>query len=39
MIPDKNNWAVVRHLVGYQRLEALALAALQQVHDTLPATM
>ncbi len=31
MMPSKKNWAVVRRLVGYQRLQALA--ALQHVHE------
>jgi hypothetical protein len=30
---EQKNWAVVRRLVGYQRLEAPALAALQRVHE------
>ena len=30
---EQKNWAVVRRLVGYQRLEAPALAALERVHD------
>jgi hypothetical protein len=30
---EQKNWAVVRRLVGYQRLEAPALAALGRVHD------
>jgi hypothetical protein len=30
---EQKNWAVVRGLVGYQRLEAPALAALECVHD------
>ena len=33
MVPSKKNWAVVRRLVGYQRLEAPALAALERVHE------
>ena len=32
-MPSKKNWAVVRRLVGYQRLETPALAALERVHD------
>src|SRR6266498_836552 len=32
MMPSKKNWAVVRRLVGYQRLEAPALAALERIH-------
>jgi hypothetical protein len=30
---EQKNWAVVRRLVGYQRLEAPALPALERVHD------
>ena len=30
---EQKNWAVVRRLVGYQRLEAPALAALERVHE------
>ena len=30
---SKKNWAVVRRLVGYQRLEATALPSLERVHD------
>jgi len=30
---EQKNWAVVRRLVGYERLEAPALAALERVHD------
>ena len=30
---EQKNWAVVRRLVGYQRLEAAALSALEHVHD------
>jgi hypothetical protein len=30
---SKKNWAVVRRLVGHQRLEAPALAALERIHD------
>jgi hypothetical protein len=30
---EQKNWAVVRRLVGYQRLEAPALSALERVHD------
>jgi integrase-like protein len=30
---EQKNWAVVRRLVGYQRLEGPALAALGRVHD------
>ena len=30
---EQKNWAVVRRLVGYQRLETPALAALERVHD------
>src|SRR5438105_2138178 len=30
---EQKNWAVVRRLVGYQRLEAPALGALERVHD------
>jgi hypothetical protein len=30
---EQKNWAVVRRLVGYQRLEAPALPALEHVHD------
>src|SRR5437868_2454852 len=30
---EQKNWAVVRRLVGYQRLEAAALPALEHVHD------
>jgi len=33
MMPSRKNWAVVRRLVGYQRLEAPALAALERVHE------
>jgi hypothetical protein len=33
MMPSKKNWPVVRRLVGYQRLEAPALPALERVHD------
>ena len=32
-VPSKKNWTVVRRLVGYQRLEAPALSALERVHD------
>jgi hypothetical protein len=32
-MPSKKNWAVVRRLVGYQRLEGAALPALERVHD------
>src|SRR5919205_2059637 len=30
---EQKDWAVVRRLVGYQRLEAPALPALEHVHD------
>ena len=30
---EQKNWAVVRRLVGYQRLEATALPSLERVHD------
>jgi hypothetical protein len=30
---EQKNWAVVRRLVGYQRLEAPALAALERIHE------
>src|SRR5260370_11490104 len=30
---EQKNWAVVRRLVGYARLEAPALAALERIHD------
>ncbi|MBV9599263.1 MAG: hypothetical protein JOZ87_20660 [Chloroflexi bacterium] len=30
---EQKNWAVVRRLVGYQRLETPALAALERVHE------
>jgi hypothetical protein len=30
---EQKNWAVVRRLVGYQRLEAPGLAALERVHE------
>src|ERR671932_1322166 len=30
---EQKNWAVVRRLVGYQRLEAPALAASERVHE------
>jgi len=33
MVPSKKNWAVVRRLVGYDRLELPALAALGRIHD------
>jgi hypothetical protein len=33
MVPSKKNWAVVRRLVGYDRLEWPALAALERIHD------
>jgi hypothetical protein len=33
MMPSKKNWAVVRRLVGYDRLERPALAALERIHD------
>ncbi len=33
MVPSKKNWAVVRRLVGYQRLETPALPALEREHD------
>jgi hypothetical protein len=33
MMPSKKNWAVVRRLVGYDRLELPALAALERLHD------
>jgi hypothetical protein len=33
MMPSKKNWAVVRRLVGYDRLEWPALAALERIHD------
>jgi hypothetical protein len=33
MMPSKKNWAVVRRLVGYDRLESPALAALERIHD------
>ena len=32
-MPSKKNWAVVRRLVGYDRLELPALAALERIHD------
>ena len=32
-MPSKKNWAVVRRLVGYDRLELPALAALGRIHD------
>jgi len=33
MMPSKKNWALVRRLVGYDRLEWPALAALERIHD------
>jgi hypothetical protein len=33
MMPSKKNWAVVRRLVGYDRLELPALPALEHIHD------
>jgi hypothetical protein len=33
MLPSKKNWAVVRRLVGYGRLELPALPALERIHD------
>ena len=33
MMPSKKNWAVVRRLVGYDRLEWPALPALERIHD------
>jgi len=30
---EQKNWAVVRRLVGYERLEAPALAALERIHE------
>jgi Integrase core domain len=30
---EQKNWAVVRRLVGYDRLESPALAALERIHD------
>ena len=33
MMPSKKNWAVVRRLVGYDRLELPALPALERIHD------
>lgn len=33
MMPSKKNWAVVRRLVGYDRLELPSLAALERIHD------
>ena len=35
---EQQNWAVVRRLVGYQRLEGPALAALERVHELARAT-
>jgi hypothetical protein len=32
-MPSKKNWAVVRRLVGYDRLELPALPALERIHD------
>jgi hypothetical protein len=32
-MPSKKNWAVVRRLVGYDRLELPSLAALERIHD------
>jgi len=32
-IASKKNWAVVRRLVGYDRLELPALPALEHIHD------
>lgn len=33
MMPGKKDWAVVRRLVGYDRLELPALPALEHIHD------
>jgi hypothetical protein len=33
MMPSKKNWAVVRRMVGYDRLELPALPALERIHD------
>jgi hypothetical protein len=33
MMPSKKNWAVVRRLVGYDRLEWPALPARERIHD------
>ena len=33
MMRSKKNWAVVRRLVGYERLEQPALPALERIHD------
>src|SRR5687768_7441831 len=32
MMPSKKNWAVVRRMVGYDRLESPALPALEYIH-------
>jgi hypothetical protein len=33
MMPSKKNWAVVRRLVGYDRSQWSALAAVERIHD------